>query len=974
MTARTEELARYPSTSSITLDDLDAVKPPVRPAVGDEVRGAGGSADKRTSPRSRQQAVQRTSTGSTTSSKGKERAREGHTQPDDADSDTPAGFAETGRSDSGVGADSARSQLDGSPAQTSQQATQTRIGPSAPTNQRSREGGPRLAPITPPDFGGPPMPPTPPPPPLDGTDPPADTASAALHSILKRPAPARLSSSSNSRMSFSTASPLVSISPAHSSLPNSTTATALGQLPTLASLSSQDSTHLAPPASPGVLLDDDKGKPVRQPLASHGVLFSTPGTTTSVLPLSSPSIAESNAFKFGQFDLDPTGTFKSWKSSMMGRRSGLYDRKKLAALGFEEELTRDYDFWASWGIALCNIGGLPGCVLGVLTALEAGGGSMYAIAWPLSGLFMVSLAAILGEMVSTWPVAGAMFTWVFRLCRSKKALNPWARYLSWMTGSLLLCSHLLLQIIITWQFAHNIAGVVGLFTEKDYSHWVTIALGWVSTVGASECKALLLTIRFRAQGVVTLSAAIVSSRLSRSPWLWRICGYLILAFFLIINILLLTTATEIRSARYVFTSYSNTTGFSNKSYVYMIGWVLTCVATGMEASAHMAEDTKKPSRTVPLAMFWSVVATYLMGWVSICVLLATMNTDGLDPALQPSIALIANSIPRGYATVILIFVLFSLLFQNVAQLLATSRFIWALSRESALPFSAFFRRLSKKNKTPVHAILATWAIVVPALCLIAINVSILATTMLEGAGITAVSSYLAPVVIYLVCSSDVLRGDGRAQWTLRRLSQPLCVPVALFLATFMVTMCLPTGYPINSLSVSYASAVLVGVLVLSSMTWVVYGNRRYAGPIKTMTRWTIGAEVDLPPTSSSGGGGGGVKKSTAVNPHASTTAHLGRSAHVWATSGDYAADGERDTAETGAWTAATVSRATEGSRVRSMVTTDTEAGSTDYSYDDDDDDDEDETDSEEGHADGESSPTDTLPRLDEEGRVVPRRS
>jgi amino acid transporter len=42
----------------------------------------------------------------------------------------------------------------------------------------------------------------------------------------------------------------------------------------------------------------------------------------------------------------------------------------------------------------------------------------------------------------------------------------------------------------------------------------------------------------------------------------------------------------------------------------------------MEASAHMAEDTKKPSRTVPLAMFWSVVATYLMGWVSICVLLA----------------------------------------------------------------------------------------------------------------------------------------------------------------------------------------------------------------------------------------------------------------------------------------------------------------------------------------------------------------
>lgn len=31
---------------------------------------------------------------------------------------------------------------------------------------------------------------------------------------------------------------------------------------------------------------------------------------------------------------------------------------------------------------------------------------MYAIAWPISGLFMLCLAAVLGEMASTWPVAG----------------------------------------------------------------------------------------------------------------------------------------------------------------------------------------------------------------------------------------------------------------------------------------------------------------------------------------------------------------------------------------------------------------------------------------------------------------------------------------------------------------------------------------------------------------------------------------
>ncbi|BGP34969.1 hypothetical protein JCM10296v2_006793 [Rhodotorula toruloides] len=696
-----------------------------------------------------------------------------------------------------------------------------------------------------------------------------------LQSILKRPQPARTPSTSSHHLAFS---PAVSSS---AEGPITTPPSAYLPLPPASSPSHLQPTSIAlGPPSPDSFESKGKSSPSSPSLPhahahTHGVLFSTPGTTTSVLPLSSPSHG-SHYSHDPDGPVDPTGTFKSWKSSIMGRRSGLYDKKRLAALGFDEELSRDYDFFASWGISLCNIGGLPGTVLGVLTALEAGGGSMYAIAWPLSGLFMISLAAVLGEMASTWPVAGAMFTWVFRLCRSKKSLNPWARYASWVVGSLLLCSHVLLQIVVTWQFAHIILGVVGLLTERNYSFWVTVAISW---------------------GTLCFSALVVSSRLSRSPWLWRVCGFLIVAFFLIINIILLTKSERIFSAKYVFTSYRNSTGFTSKSYVYMIGWVLTCVATGMEASAHMAEDTKRPSRTVPLAMFWSVAATYAMGWVSICVLLATMNIDGADPALQPSIALIANSIPRKYTAVILICVVISLLFQNVAQLLATSRYIWALSRESALPFSNFFRRLSKTNRTPTAAIWVTWAIACPALLFLAINMSIIATTLLEGAGITCTASYVAPILLYLVCDRDVLRGDGRAKWTLRGASKPLAVPVALFLLVFIVTMCLPTGYPVTSLNVSYASAMLIGVLLLSSTAWVLYGNSHYAGPIKTTTRWTIGAEVDLPSTSSQGGPGGTKKKSTA-HAHVTTSAHHGRTAHVWATSGTDGS-GEWSTTETG---------------------------------------------------------------------------
>lgn len=273
--------------------------------------------------------------------------------------------------------------------------------------------------------------------------------------ILKRPQPARLHSSTTSEPHTLSFSP---------SLPGSLSRTVSPSSPSLLTSYAPHLPHSSlesPPATSSdspVLLTPPKE--IRHPIFSPLDRRSTVGDDKEIGAGSGATSSATHGF-------DPTATIRSWKSSLTARKNP--DKKRLAALGFEEELQRDYDFWASFGISLCNIGGLPGepplphprrctlkyscahtptlgTVLGVLTALQTGGGSMYAIAWPLSGLFMCAIAAILGEMVSTWPVAGAMFTWVFRLSRSIKGLDPWARYLSWMTGSFLLCSHILLQV------------------------------------------------------------------------------------------------------------------------------------------------------------------------------------------------------------------------------------------------------------------------------------------------------------------------------------------------------------------------------------------------------------------------------------------------------------------------------------------------------------------------------------------------
>ena len=156
-----------------------------------------------------------------------------------------------------------------------------------------------------------------------------------------------------------------------------------------------------------------------------------------------------------------------------------------------------------------------------------------------------------------------------------------------------------------------------------------------------------------------------------------------------------------------------------------------------------------------------------------------------------------NTLGRPYATLIIIIILLAMVSQNLAQLLATSRFIWALARESALPFSHLLRTLSTRRRQPIPAIWLVVSIVAVSLLLLRISTRIVNTILLEGAAWCVMFAYLAPVVVYLFCPEDALVGDGRAQWTLRKYSRILAWPVVAFVGVVLVVLCLPTGYPVT---------------------------------------------------------------------------------------------------------------------------------------------------------------------------------
>ena len=103
-------------------------------------------------------------------------------------------------------------------------------------------------------------------------------------------------------------------------------------------------------------------------------------------------------------------------------------RSRLALLGYSQELNRDWDLWSSISLTVLNLGTVQGSCWGLVSSMISGGPVVMSTGPFAGALVFLSTIAVLGEFASAFPVAGAMFTWVFKLARASKPLRDWARF------------------------------------------------------------------------------------------------------------------------------------------------------------------------------------------------------------------------------------------------------------------------------------------------------------------------------------------------------------------------------------------------------------------------------------------------------------------------------------------------------------------------------------------------------------------
>jgi len=419
-------------------------------------------------------------------------------------------------------------------------------------------------------------------------------------------------------------------------------------------------------------------------------------------------------------------------------------------------------------------------------------------------MFLIALS--LAEICSAYPTMGGLYFWV---CKMKPDLPV----LGFCTG---------------WIYS-----IAMVFTGTSGNLSVALYLASLAEVGQGrtltrvEIAAIAWGVNIASGIVNTIGTRAIGGMSTFNLW-WTLGGTLVLV------ITLLVKAPVRNTADFVFTDYQNFTGWSNKGFVVLLGF-LQAVYTleGCETAAQVAEEAQNAALLAPLGVVFSIVGSWLIGLAYMLALLFAVQSiasvQGTSFAL-PIAQLYHDAVGRRLTLMCLSVVALAQFMAAVTAFTASSRLMYALARDRAMPARSKFMSLNRWQSP-------YWGVWVSVLigCVIScayIGSAIAFNAILSSAAIAVMLSYLQPILIRLFWPSTTLLEPG--PFHLGRYSWYVNLTSALFTVFICVLFVLPTAYPVDSLNMNYAVVAIGAVILIASLCWLVWGHKHFTGPVSTL--------------------------------------------------------------------------------------------------------------------------------------------
>ncbi|KAE8370714.1 putative amino acid permease [Aspergillus caelatus] len=502
------------------------------------------------------------------------------------------------------------------------------------------------------------------------------------------------------------------------------------------------------------------------------------------------------------------------------------DELDLARVGKKAVLTRNFSILSILAFSCTIIATWEGLLDTFLLPMANGGpaGAVYGyiFAWIGTG----SCFVVLAELSSMAPTSGGQYHWCAML-----APPSCMKFYSYITGWI---------TVFAWQSAFaSIALLSGteiqgaaILTFKNYQSQL-----YHGTLILWAC--VLIALAVNAIGGKLLP------RLENLVFVLHLVGFLAI-------LITLTYMADHKSAKEVFTTWTNQGGWSSNGIVFFIGMQGSVFAfSGGDAAVHMAEEVQHASVVIPRALILTVLINGMLGFgmligVLFCMgdLEAATNTSTGYPYME--IFLQGTNSLGGTITMICISLVIGIC-SAIGMIAATSRQLWSFARDRGMPGWRLWSKVSPTTNIPIYSVCFTMAVSC-LLGLINIGSDVELKDILSMAVSSLYLSYLAVGTLFLyrrVCGH--IRASSECEDMIVNVPNaplvwgPFQVPGILgtvnngYAVCYMIIVVFfsfwPTTVVVDYQSMNYSVLGTFGTVLIAIIYYVVRAKYVYHGPV-----------------------------------------------------------------------------------------------------------------------------------------------
>jgi amino acid transporter len=519
------------------------------------------------------------------------------------------------------------------------------------------------------------------------------------------------------------------------------------------------------------------------------------------------------------------------------------DERRLAELGYKQELTRNWSGFSNFAISFSIISILAGCFTTFGQAWNNGGPIAISIGWPLIAAFILIIGFCMSELVSAYPTSGGIYWWASKLGGPKAGY-----YTGWL----------------------NLIGLLAVIASVAYgcATFFDLALCSISeswAAGYSLQRVFIMFIVVLAIVVVlNIWGGTIMNKINNISVWWHVFGAALVILILIILPESHMSFSEVFSMRVNNSGGlhgGGTDGWGFWFYVLPLGFLLTqYTITGFDASAHLSEETLGASESAAKGLWKSIFYSAIGGWFLLLAFLFAVQNAGDVTAGGGGVAVIlTQALDAKVAGFVLLIAAFGQLFCSTACMTSTSRMTYAFSRDGAVPGARLWAKLNK-NHIPANAVVlaAVVAVIITLPALLEVNIGSEEAPIIVPTAFYAVVS-VAVIGLFLSFLIPIWyrwrMGDKFPQgsWNLGKKWKwmaPLAIIEIVVVSVYFILPFTPAGtpgwlrwlngspsaeeVPFSWKFVNYAPILTIGALILLWIGWHLSAKKWFTGPKMTI--------------------------------------------------------------------------------------------------------------------------------------------